>query len=85
MNTSTSYTSLTKQLQFYRHTDGSARKESACNAGDTGDAGTIPGEGRYPGRKCQPTSVFLLKDPMDREIWWATFQRVATEYIGLTD
>jgi len=25
----------------------SAGKESACNAGDTGDAGLIPGSGRY--------------------------------------
>ena len=25
-------------------------KESACNAGDTGDAGLIPGLGRSPGR-----------------------------------
>lgn len=24
-------------------------KESASNAGDTGDAGSIPGSGRYPG------------------------------------
>ena len=31
-------------------------KESACNAGV---AGLIPGLGRSPGRKCQPTPVFL--------------------------
>ena len=24
-------------------------KESACNAGDTGDVGLIPGSGRFPG------------------------------------
>ena len=35
-------------------TDGSAGKESACNAGDTGDSGSIPGSGRW-----QPTPVFL--------------------------
>ena len=29
--------------------DGSAGKESACNAGDTGDVGLIPGSGRSPG------------------------------------
>ena len=29
--------------------DGSAGKESACNAGDTGDIGLIPGSGRSPG------------------------------------
>ena len=30
-------------------TDGSAGKESTCNAGDTGDAGSIPGLERSPG------------------------------------
>ena len=29
--------------------DGSASKESACNAGDTGGSGLIPGSGRSPG------------------------------------
>ena len=29
--------------------DGSAGKDSACDAGDTGDAGSIPGWGRSPG------------------------------------
>ena len=29
--------------------DGSESKESACNAGDTGDMGSIPGLGRSPG------------------------------------
>ena len=29
---------------------GSVGKESACNAGDTGDAGLIPGWGRSPGK-----------------------------------
>ena len=28
---------------------GSVGKESACNAGDTGDVGWIPGSGRSPG------------------------------------
>ena len=37
--------------------DGSAGKESACNAGD---ASLIPGSGRSPGGgKWQPTPVFL--------------------------
>ena len=26
-------------------------KESACNAGDTGDTGSIPESGRFPGRE----------------------------------
>ena len=35
---------------------GSNGKESACNAGDLG---SIPGSGRSPGRKWQPTPVLL--------------------------
>ena len=40
--------------------DGSAGKESARSAGDTGDAASIPGSGRAPGGgKWEPTPVFL--------------------------
>ena len=45
-------------------------KESACSAGDTRDAGSIPGSGRSPWiRKWQPTLVFLPENSLD---WWAT-------------
>ena len=41
--------------------DGSASKESACNAGDAGDGSLIPGSGRSPrgGRKWQSIPGFL--------------------------
>ena len=40
--------------------DGSAGKESACNAGDTGDTGSILSLESSPGGgKWQPTPVFL--------------------------
>ena len=40
--------------------NGSGDKESARDAGDTGDPGSIPGLGRSPGGgKWQPTPVFL--------------------------
>ena len=36
-------------------------KESACNAGITGDVGSIPGFGKSPWRRAwQPTQVFLF-------------------------
>ena len=39
---------------------GSVVKSTPANAGDTGDAGSIPGLGGFPWRrKCQPTLVFL--------------------------
>ena len=34
-------------------------KESTCNAGDTGDAGLIPGSGRSPGKEMAVHSSFL--------------------------
>ena len=48
-------------------------KESACNAGDAGDVGSIPGMGRSPGGgHSNPLEYFCLEDPMDGGAWWAT-------------
>ena len=53
-------------------------KESACNTGDTGDAGLIPEIGRYPGgRHGNPFQYFCLENNMDRGAWWATVNSVA--------
>ena len=53
-------------------------KESACNAGSAGDAGSIPGWGRSPGAGHGNLLQYsFLENPMDREAWWATVQRVA--------
>ena len=52
-------------------------EESAYNAGDAGDTGSIPGSGRSPeGGNGIPLQYPCLKNPMDREAWWATVQRV---------
>jgi len=48
-------------------------KESACNAGDAGDVGSIPGLGRSPGGGySNPLEYFCLENPMDGGAWWAT-------------
>ena len=45
-------------------------KESACNEGDTGDAGSIPGSGRFPGGGYgNPLQYSCLENPMDRGAW----------------
>ena len=57
-------------------------KESAYDAGDTRDAGLIPGLGRYPGvvngsllqYSCLENSKQLKSD---RGAWWATVHAVA--------
>ena len=54
--------------------EGSASKESACNAGDLG---SIPGSGRFPGGgHDNPFQHSCLENPMDREAWWATVHGV---------
>ena len=55
-------------------------KESACKAGDAGDAGSVPGMGRSPGGgQGNPLQYFCLENPMDRRAWRATVHGVAKE------
>ena len=57
--------------------DGLAHKESACCAGDTGDAGAVPGSGRSPGEgNGNLLQCSCLENPIDRGAWRATVQRV---------
>ena len=49
---------------------GSAVKDPSAKAGD---AGSVPGLGRSRGgRNGKLFQYFCLKNPMDREAWWAT-------------
>ena len=53
-------------------------KESARNAGDAGDMGSIRGPGRSPGRKHgNPLWYSCLEHPMNRGAWRAEAHRVA--------
>ena len=48
-------------------------KNPPDNAGDTGDAGLIPGSGRSSGeRNDNPLQYSCLKNPMNRGAWWDT-------------
>ena len=52
-------------------------KEPACNAGDTGDVGSVPGLGRSPGGgNGNLVQYSCLENPMDRGAWWATVRGV---------
>ena len=54
---------------FLGFPDGSAGKESTCNAGDPG---SIPGSGKSPGEgNGYPLQYSCLESPMDRGGWWA--------------
>ena len=52
-------------------------KESACNAGATGDMGSILGSGRsLGGGHGNPLQYSCLENPMDRGAWWAIVHKV---------
>ena len=52
-------------------------KNLLANAGDVRDSGSIPGLGRSPGgRHGNPRQYSCLKNPMDKEAWWATVPRI---------
>ena len=58
-----------------------SRKESACNAGDTGDLSSIPGSGRsLGGGNDNPLQYSCLENPMDRGAWQAIVQRFARSW-----
>ena len=47
---------------------------------NVGDAGLIPGLGRFPGRENgNPLWYPCLGNPMDRGTWWATVHGIAKE------
>ena len=66
--------------------DGSAGKETACNAGDTRDTGLIPGSGGSPGKgNGNPLQYSFLENPMDKGAWQAIIQGVAKSRTQLSE
>ena len=77
-----------KEWGIYKITDRYIREDfcegSACNAGDTGDPGSIPGSGRSPGGgQGNPLQYSCLENPQDRGAWRATVQGVAKSWARL--
>ena len=55
--------------------------DPACNAGDTGNVGLIPGSGRFPGEKKEyPPQYSCLENSMDKGVWQATVHRVTKSW-----
>ena len=53
-------------------------KNLPVDAGDSIDAGSVPGLQRFPGGgHGNPLQYSCLENPMDRGAWWATVHRVA--------
>ena len=73
-------------LPFKGFPNGSVGKESACNAGDTGDAGLIPGSGRSPGGGNDNLLQYSsLENPMDRGAWRATVHGITKSQTRLSN
>ena len=71
---------------FLGFPSGSMGKESVCNAGDTGDAGLIPGWGRSSREgNGNPFQYPCLENPMDGGAWKATVHGVAKSRTQLSD
>ena len=65
---------------------GTVVKNLPANAGDTRDAGLIPGSGRFPGEgNGNPLQYSCLESSMDRGAWWATVHGVAKSQTRLSD
>ena len=57
-------------------------KNPPANAGDTGDAGSIPELGQSPGEgNVSPLQYSCLENPMDRGAWRATVHGVAKKSV----
>ena len=72
------YTLNRGHIWYVRGFPGSAVvKNPPVNAGDTRDAGLIPGSGRSPAKgNGNPLQYPCLKNSMDRGAWWATVHGV---------
>ena len=63
---------------FWGFPGGSVVKNPPANAGDTGDVGSTPGLGRFPGvGNGNPLQYPCLENSMDRGAWSAAVPRLA--------
>ena len=61
-------------------------KNQLANAGYTGDTDSIPGPGRFPGRRNgNPLQYPCLENSMDREDWGAAVHGVTKSQTQLSD
>ena len=73
-------------VTFLGFPSGSAGKELACSARDTGDVGSIPGWGRSSGAgNGNPNQYSCLKNLIHRGAWQATVQRFSVSQTPLSD
>ena len=78
--------SMPSSLSLYISShDGSAGKEFSCNAGDTGDVGSIAGSGRLLGEgNGKPPQYSCWDNPMDRGAWRTMVHGVTKNWTWLS-
>ena len=65
---------------------GSGVKNLPSKAGDSVDAGSIPGSGRSPGGgNGNPLQYWCQDNPVDRGAWWAAVLGVTKSWTRLSD
>ena len=74
----TSFPSLSRRLQYTGLPRWLSNKESACNAGNAGDEGLIPGS---RGGNGNPLQYSCLEKSMDRGIWQAIIDTQPLQYL----
>ena len=61
-------------------------KEFTCNAGDTGDASSIPGSGKSPGEENgNPLQYSCLKNPTERGAWQGSVYGVTKSWTWMSN
>ena len=66
--------------------DGWVVKNPSASAGDTGDMGSVPGSGRFPGGlRGNPLQYSCLENSMDRGTWRAAVLGVQKNWTRLSD
>ena len=76
-------TVITITILVHQYVDDSVVKNPL--AGDTGDAGLIPGSGRSPRvANDNPLQCSCLENHMDRGAWWAAVHGVAKNWTQLS-
>ena len=61
---------------------GSVGRESACNAGDAGDADSVPGSGRFPGEGAWQLTQVLSGDSHGQRWAWHGLQSIGLQRVG---
>ena len=70
-----------KKRKIVKNSGGSVVKHPSANAGDAGDIGSIPEQGRSPGGgNGNPLPYSCLRNPKDRGAWLAIVHGVANSW-----